>query len=460
MSTALYARVSTQEQAKDGYSIGEQQERLKSFAQAMSWNVYDVYVDAGFSGSNVNRPALQRLIDDVGSGIIDRVCVYKLDRLSRSQKDTLYLIEDVFLKNGCDFVSMSENLDTSSPFGKAMIGILAVFAQLEREQIRERMMMGQSAFAEAGGVIGTASIGYKYEKSTKSLVIDPYEAMQVKMIFERYLAGETVTEIMHYLNDAGYTHKNGKWIFATVRNVLKSRVYLGETKYDGKWHKSHHEPLITEEMHERAVRRLDETYQNHHRDRATKSLLGGLLFCGNCGARYTKDTTAHGDKKYSYYICCSRAKKSPNLVKDPDCKNKTWRMETLDALILDEIRKINLEEIEKPQETEPKEKTIRERLNAIDKQTERLVELYSLGSVPKNLLDKRLSELNIEKTKLNREITAERKNADLRQGKIQMINTLDELLNHFTEAEKRLVVTSLIEKITIDGEDITIHWNI
>lgn len=460
MSTALYVRVSTQEQAKEGYSIGEQQERLKSFAQAMNWSIYDIYVDAGFSGSNTDRPALQRLIDDVACGVIDRVCVYKLDRLSRSQKDTLYLIEDVFLKNNCDFVSMTENLDTSSPFGKAMIGILAVFAQLEREQIRERMMMGMTAYAEAGGVIGKCPTGYNYDKLTKSLVVDPYEAMQVRMIFDKFLAGETVTQIVNSMNEAGYRHKYGRWIFITVQNILKSRIYLGEAKFGGKWHKGNHEALITEEQHERAVRRIEELHGIHHRESATRSLLGGILFCGCCGASYAKNTSSTHGRKYIYYSCLSRSKKNPAKVKEPTCKNKTWRMEKLNGIILDEIRKLKLEDIEKPQLQKPKEKPIRDRIFTIEKQIERLLDLYSYNRIPKDTLEKKISSLNDEKTKLQKEIASERKNELMRQEKIQMIDSLDELLNNSTEAEKRLVVTSLIEKITIDGEDITIQWKI
>ena len=150
-------RVSTQEQVKEGYSIPEQTDRLKSYCSAMGWDVFKVYTDAGFSGANTSRPALQELMRDVESHFIEKVVVYKLDRLSRSQKDTLHLIEDVLLSNGCDFVSMNENFDTSTPFGKAMIGILAVFAQLEREQIKERMQMGKDARAKQGLFHGSAN---------------------------------------------------------------------------------------------------------------------------------------------------------------------------------------------------------------------------------------------------------------------------------------------------------------
>lgn len=122
LKVVIYVRVSTTEQATEGYSIGEQTERLKMYCEAMGWEIVDIFVDPGYSGGDTNRPGLTSMIKTVETTDVDKVVVYKLDRLSRSQKDTLFLIEDVFLKNNTDFVSMNENFDTSTPFGRAMIG--------------------------------------------------------------------------------------------------------------------------------------------------------------------------------------------------------------------------------------------------------------------------------------------------------------------------------------------------
>lgn len=115
----LYIRVSTEAQAEEGYSIGAQQERLEAYCRAMGWKNYQLYIDPGFSGSNLNRPKMQQLIADVQAGKVCAVVVYKLDRLSRSQKDTLYLIEDIFIPNDVAFVSLNENIDTGTPYGRA-----------------------------------------------------------------------------------------------------------------------------------------------------------------------------------------------------------------------------------------------------------------------------------------------------------------------------------------------------
>ncbi|MDG3375034.1 recombinase family protein, partial [Vibrio parahaemolyticus] len=124
---ALYERVSTTAQAEEGYSIGAQIDRLTKFAESKGYQVVNHYTDAGYTGSKLDRPGLKKMIQDIEHSKIDVVIVFKLDRLSRSQKDTLYLIDDVFLKNNVEFVSMSESFDTSTAYGRAMLGLLSVF---------------------------------------------------------------------------------------------------------------------------------------------------------------------------------------------------------------------------------------------------------------------------------------------------------------------------------------------
>lgn len=222
---AVYIRVSTQEQAQEGYSVGEQKERLIAYCKAQDWLIADIYVDGGYTGSNLNRPGIQKLMAETDK--FDVVLVYKLDRLSRSQRDTLYLIEEIFLPNNVDFVSMQESFDTSSPFGKAMIGLLAVFAQLEREQIKERTKMGRIARAKAGLYHGGGyiPIGYDYDHEAGKLVINPYEAEQVRKIFEWYLSGGSLKSITDRLQDEGFTNKYGSYSsWSSVRYILENET--------------------------------------------------------------------------------------------------------------------------------------------------------------------------------------------------------------------------------------------
>ena len=199
------------EQAESGYSIDEQVEKLAAYCKARDWNLTKVYKDPGFSGSNINRPGMEKLVSDAKSGYFDTVLVYKLDRLSRSQKDTLYLIEDIFNKYNVTFVSLSENFDTSTAFGKAMIGILSVFAQLEREQIRERMTMGKVGRAKSGKSMNWVNAPFGYDYRNDQMFVDDFKASIVKRIYNDYLAGISITKLRDALNEEGHMGKNVKW---------------------------------------------------------------------------------------------------------------------------------------------------------------------------------------------------------------------------------------------------------
>ena len=181
----------------EGYSIDAQKEFLLSYAKSKEFTEYEYYVDGGYSGKDLNRPEIQRLIQDVKEHKIDTVIVFKLDRISRSQKDTLYLIEEVFNKYGVGFISIKENFDTTSPFGKAMIGVLSVFAQLERETILERTRIGIKKRAEDGYWRGGGKIPfpYKYDMEQGILIPIPEQVEILNKMISMYLSGKSFNNI-------------------------------------------------------------------------------------------------------------------------------------------------------------------------------------------------------------------------------------------------------------------------
>lgn len=224
---AAYIRVSTDEQAGNGYSLQIQRERIEAQITAKGWALYKVYEDAGQSGGKMERPALQGLLRDVAAKKIDAVVVYKLDRLSRKQKDTMYLIEDVFMANGIELVSICESLDTSSPAGRAMIGMLSVFAQLERDTITERLSSGRLQKAKGGGYSGGGvAIGYVGERNSKVLTVDADKIKAVNRAFELKAEGLTLQQIADKLNDEGHTTKRGMYFTPTqVMRILKRKEF-------------------------------------------------------------------------------------------------------------------------------------------------------------------------------------------------------------------------------------------
>lgn len=466
MNVAIYARVSTQEQAQNGSSITEQISRMRDFCRAMSWTVSDEFIDAGYSGANTNRPSLQRLVIATESHKHDKVLVYKLDRLSRSQKDTLELIEDVFLAHDVDFVSMSENFDTATPFGRAMIGILAVFAQLEREQIKERMMMGLDARAKQGKFSGTryVPIGYDYENG--ELTVNAYESMQVRTVFEEYAKGKSPQTIATELNHAGMHHKHGKWSRQTVRNVLHSQLYTGMIKYQDKWLQGIHEPIIDEDLFslcEMINKKKAHEYTYMSRRGKVNSYLGGLIECAHCHSTYIKRSQTFNGKKYEYYKCTSIDRRWTKDV--PDCHNKTWRVSDLDALVFGEIKKLALDpeylNSAKQKTSDERPSLIKSELARIDSKLSKLLDLYSIEGMPLDVLKDHTEALRQDRERLETELTRiEDENASqlTHDEIIQTAQSFGDILDAGDFDEIRAVVTTLIDKIVIDNEDVTIHW--
>lgn len=330
--TALYIRVSTTRQDQEGYSIPLQKERLIAYCKAKGWAVSGVFIDPGHSGSSLDRPEMLRLIDGVKAGEFDVVLVYKLDRLSRSQKDTLFLIEDVFMANGTDFVSMQESFDTTTIYGRAMVGILSVFAQMERETIVERTLMGRAGRAEEGlwhgG--GTDPIGYDYVDG--GLAINESEAAQVREVYDLFASGHTVTEITRRM--AGCKTKHGDWSHtSTVGNVLDNPLYAGTVHFDGVRGKGRHEAIVSRDVDQR-VKARRARLQRADSSGDSSFLLTGLIYCASCGARYFPHKRPNGTVVYS---CHSRAKKNKKMVKDPNCKAPHIPVEKLDGIIEKEL---------------------------------------------------------------------------------------------------------------------------
>ena len=473
MIVGIYTRVSTQEQAKEGYSLGEQEERLKSYCNARGWTVGKVYTDGGFSGGNMDRPALQQMIRDVKNNKVELVLVYKLDRLSRSQKDTLELIEDVFLKHNVDFVSMNENFDTSTPFGRAMIGILSVFAQLEREQIKERLSVGRVGRAKEGYYHGGGRLPIGYDYIDGKLEINEYEAMQVRELYDLFLKGRSINSIRIEFSKK-YTNRYGNWrTNNSVHSCLTTPIYYGMISFNGELYKGKHKPLVSKEMFDRVQDRLKElSKQNPNSKTSFKPnyLLTGLVWCAKCGARYGGKVSGNKYDKHRYYRCYSKTK-IPNVTKDPNCTSHSRRVEKLDKLVIDEILKLQfdenyLDEIARDVESQDhdinKINTLNNRIEEIKEQLKRITDMYQLGTLSLEDLKERAEILNEEQHNLLIEL----EKVENEETKIMSKNKTKDILknaNVILESDdmeaKRMLLHSLIEKIIIHDDHVDIHWN-
>lgn len=233
IKTGIYIRVSTDEQAKHGFSIRAQKEKLTNYAKIKEWDIYDIYIDEGISGKNLERDEIKRLINDIKNKKVNNVLVFKIDRLTRSTKDLIDLIE-LFQKYDCDFNSLNEAIDTSSPTGRMFIKIIGLFAEFERETIVERIKVGLERKVKEGYSLcsSTTSYGYIRKKGQKIQEIDEEESKIVKKIYEMYLKGKDINDIKDFLNKNKIkTKKNKSWSNKTIINILKNPNYIGKVRY-------------------------------------------------------------------------------------------------------------------------------------------------------------------------------------------------------------------------------------
>ena len=465
MRVALYPRVSGHEQ-EDNYSIPEQIDRMKKYCESKDWLVYKIYTDSVQTGADMNRPGLQAMIKDCEAGKIDMVLVYKLDRLSRSQKDTLYLIEDVFEKNNVGFTSMTENFDTSTPHGKFIIGILAVFAQLEREKIRERTTLGKKARAAEGKWHGSkwVPIGYDYEGGL--LIPNEYEKMQILEIADLFLKRTPVRTIANTMTKKGYKHKYGEWEAKVIKRVLANPVNLGLIKDGDTLHPGLHDAIIDQETFD-AIQAIMEERKTEHGARrpSAKSLLSSMIFCKHCGGRYARQGNGKG---ILYYCCYSRSKKVPRMIKDPNCKNKYHRSDALDAAILGEIKKLAIdpEYVDHARQNKPKNdvnekiKSISSEIEKINSQISNLMDFYALDGMDMEMIATKIANHNKTKAALQKELDSLDVPEEKDEMTVKEIQSIASLLDDdaLELDEKRNIIQSLIYYIEIDEDDVLIHW--
>jgi len=256
---ALYTRVSTEDQAKEGFSLDAQLERLRFYAKAQGWAVAGEYVDEGHSGRTTKRPAYARMMAEIASW--DTLLVLKMDRIHRNSRNFMAMMDDL-RKQGKEFASVTESLDTSTAMGRFVMDIIQRIAQLESDQIGERthMGMGQKANANAGPLGKRAPFGYAYVDGRLQPV--PAEAAAVAEVFRRYAAGAGKQELAGWLNAQGFRGRGrgggtgAPFTHKSVAYVLANRTYVGGGTWDGIRQSGLHAALVPEQLFEAVQARM------------------------------------------------------------------------------------------------------------------------------------------------------------------------------------------------------------
>ena len=419
-----------------------------SYAKSKDYTEFEYYIDGGYSGKDLNRPAIQRLIEDCKNHKIDAVFVFKLDRISRSQRDTLYLIEEVFNKYDVSFISMRENFDTSSPFGKAMIGVLSVFAQLERETILERTRIGLKKRAEAGLWRGGGKIPfpYRYDRNTGTLVPIPEQVELLHKMISLYISGKSFNAI----GDIVVMDES------LVETRILSITNTGKVPYRDEVFEGQHEAVVSDELYEEILRvnkvRSREKYERHY-------LLSGKVYCGHCGAKYRYQKWG---KRLIMY-CYSQQKSKPKYIKDPNCKNKRWDTFEVEDAVLEELFKMSLD-IDLFKKTfniasVNVKNELKARLEEIKKQINNLLNFIASG-IAVDETNKKITELEREKEQIEEKLLSSDKKEKDNKVSLNMITNLKATWFDMDFDEQRRIIEHLIDKVVVNDNEINIYYNI
>jgi DNA invertase Pin-like site-specific DNA recombinase len=499
---AVYARQSVDK--KYSISIESQIDFCK---YELKGGGFKEYIDKGYSGKNTDRPHFQELIRDIENGLIKRVVVYKLDRISRSIIDFASMME-MFQKYNVEFVSSTEKFDTSTPMGRAMLNICIVFAQLERETIQKRVTDAYYSRCQKGFFMsGKAPYGYKLEPivmdgiRTKQLVADSERAEQVRLMFEMYSRPETsFGDITRYFTEKGITFNNGELQRATVSVILRNPVYAQADLEMYRFFKSQgaaivndaadfagtngcylyqgrdvaerkfsnlkgqilviapHEGLVSSEIWLACRKRLMSNTAFGSSHKAKNTWLAGKIKCGRCGAALMY--TYNAERRHKQYFRCRRHTDNKTCegvggtlrvpdVEDSVYSEMTSKMSAFQTLTSDNPAKAN-----------PKLTALNVELAQVEAEIEKLID--TLAGANRTLLayaNNKIEELDAKKQSLIKAI-ADMSAEAVSPKKIEQLSDYLKNWDNIGFEDRRLVVDGLISQIKATSESIQIEWKI
>ena len=361
----IYTRTSTDEGLDQEFnSLDAQREACEAYIISQKregWIIApNSYEDGGFSGGTLNRPALQRVLEDIARGNIDCVVVYKIDRLSRSLMDFTKLVE-IFDQHGVTFVSITQSFSTTTSMGRLTLNVLLSFAQYERETITERIRDKVAASRRKGiWMGGFPPLGYDIKD--RRLIVNPEEADLIRHIFQRFTETGSATFLTQELKEAGYRTKSWTSISTNtfrpgrffdkgaLYRILNNRVYLGDAVHKGNAYPGEHKDIVARDVWDKVHKILAKnSRQRGNRTRAqTPAPLKGIVRCRHCNRAMTTNHTRKKGTLYRYYVCVNATKNSYrdcpiggisagevenivfkhiyDLIRSPEIVARTWKM--------------------------------------------------------------------------------------------------------------------------------------
>jgi len=506
IKAALYTRVSTEDQAREGYSLGVQKDYLVDFAKREGLEICfadgkgTVYMDDGYSGYSLDRPALNQLLEDARAKKFDLILVYKLDRFSRRLRDILNILDELD-GLGIQFKSATEPYDTTTSSGKLMLQQLGSFAEFERNRIIERVFPGMVRGVQAGHWQGSryAPFGYSYDKTAKRLLLVEEEAQLVREIFRRYISGEPCQKIAgDFFQKKILSRSGGTFNSSLVRKILRNKLYTGKLV----WNAHHydrkqktlkgcryikndpskvveadglHQAVIPAEVFARAQYILDQNRRgSFHRKRVRDYVLSGILTCAKCGYRYLGVSNVKNHKtneKRPYYRCSGRA------TRNIHCGNNDVRAEFPEAevyeilevlftsgevskermrnLITDHYREQAVGEVSHDLENLKKE------LQSCSAKLGKLTDIYLDGCISKDIFEGKSQklrneegEIRIKIERMELQLVEKEASKDYVKRTEEVVKSADSFRKNLHPALRKELLKLVFKKLTIDRQRI------
>ena len=468
---AVYIRVSTEDQAREGFSLGEQKEKLLQLCAFKGYEVFKVYEDAGISAKDMeHRPAFQEMLQDMRNGKINYIVAYKLDRVTRSVRDLEELILELE-KYNCYLVCDRDDVNTSTANGRFFVRMLTVLSQLEIEIVSERTKFGLNGAIKSSHLPGPAPLGYKKDGNKKTIVDETTKPI-IERIFKMYLEGKSFQQISNIFNEEKILYPK-KWKDTTIQKIIDNKIYMGDYEQYKRIAKKENkkpviymnvvEPIISRAMWEECQRQKEVNQRTYTRDRVY--LFFQKIKCPICG-RIMKCKGSGGTKrKYMYYTCehCHINFNESHVEKL--LKNFIYDLLEYDMAVKKFFLPI-LEDKNSKIDTNSIDKEIR----SLEKQRDRIKQAYIKGIVEMddfkedykliedklaNLEGKKLELINLETFNYSpHELLAER---DLEREKMIRLDTLNSLLkskwNGMDKSEKQEFISKFIDTIEIKKDD-------
>ena len=429
---AIYSRVSTIEQAEEGYSIAEQERLLIEYAEKNNLEVYKCYSDRGISGKNIeSRPALKELLKDAEEKKFDMVITWKINRLSRKLSDVLKIVE-LFERNNIKFKSYSEPFETNTISGKMQFQMMALIGEYERGTIAQNVKMGMMARAREGKWCGNKVYGYDLvavegsdnrKRRETRLVINKDEATVIRIMFDMYLNGKGYKAITSYLNKQGYKTKKGNdFSVGSIKDMLTNPVYIGKIRYNlrQEWNEKRrrninpdpiivdgiHEPIIDEKTWDRVQALMETKKGKPSRIYDGEFPLTGILKCPVCGAGMVIMRTGKKRKdgtKMQYYACGAWKNKGTAVCNSNGISvekaneyvyGKLSELLSNDKMVKAIVTNINKERRRKVAPSKKELERIDKELSKLDIKRKKIFELYEEDLITKDEFLKRKEELN------------------------------------------------------------------